>query len=113
MEGRFKEIYFNRSIEQNYEIIEQTIKKNKNFEKYINNYIFNNKMFYNELKNEFAFCRINKVEETLFKGCFPLNPATVFAVISLSEKIAQNERTLFTFLTDDDVYSLKYFINNL
>ncbi len=112
VEGRFKEIYFNRSIEQNYEIIEQTIKKNKNFEKYINNYIFNNKMFYNELKNEFAFCRINKVEETLFKGCFPLNPATVFAVINLSEKIAQNERTLFTFLTDDDVYSLKYFINN-
>lgn len=112
VEGRFKEIYFNRSIEQNYEIIEQTIKKNKSFEKYINNYIFNNKMFYNELKNEFAFCRINKVEETLFKGCFPLNPATVFAVINLSEKIAQNERTLFTFLTDDDVYSLKYFINN-
>lgn len=112
VEGRFKELYFNRSMEQNFEIIEQTIKKNNKFESYINKYLDNNKEFYNELKNEFNFCRIKNVEEILFKGCFPLNPATVFAVINLSEKIAQNERTLFTFLTDDDIYSFKYYINN-
>lgn len=112
VEGRFKELYFNRSMEQNFEIIEQTIKKNDNFSSYINKYLADNKVFYNELKNEFNFCRIDNVEEILFKGCFPLNPATVFSVINLSEKIAQNERTLFTFLADDDVYSFKYYINN-
>lgn len=32
--------------------------------------------------------------------------------MQLSEKIAQNERTLFTFLTDDDQNGLKYFISN-
>lgn len=112
VEGRFKELYFNRSMEQNFEIIEQTIKKNNKFNTYITKYLDDNKVFYNELKNEFSFCRINKVEDILFKGCYPLNPATVFAVINLSEKIAQNERTLFTFLTDDDVYSFKHYINN-
>ena len=112
VEGRFKELYFNRSMEQNFEIIEQTIKKNNKFELFFKKYMDNNTAFYKELKNEFNFCRINNVDEILFKGCFPLNPATVFAVINLSEKIAQNERTLFTFLTDDDVYSFKYYINN-
>ena len=112
VEGRFKEIYFNRSIEQNYEIVEQTIKKKSNFNSFIKKYYQENKSFYDNLKNEFYFCRFNNVEKVLFEGCFPLNPATVYAVISLSEKVAQNERTLFTFLTDDDVYSLKYFIKN-
>lgn len=112
VEGRFKELYFNRSMEQNFEIIEQTIKKNSKFNTYINKYLADNRAFYRELKDEFNFCRINNVEDILFKGCFPLNPATVFAVVNLSEKVAQNERTLFTFLTDDDVYSFKYYINN-
>lgn len=112
VEGRFKELYFNRSMEQNFEIIEQTIKKNSKFNTYINKYLADNRAFYHELKDEFNFCRINNVEDILFKGCFPLNPATVFAVVNLSEKVAQNERTLFTFLTDDDVYSFKYYINN-
>ena len=112
VEGRFKEIYFNRSMEQNYEIIEQTIKKSSKFPAYINKYLDENAKFYNDLKNEFNFCRISNADNLLFKGCYPLNPVTVFAVINLSEKIAQNERTLFTFLTDDDVYSFKYYINN-
>ena len=60
----------------------------------------------------FRFCKFDKVEEVLFKGCYPLNPVTVFSVINLSERVAQNERTLFTFLTDDDPNSFKYFIKN-
>lgn len=112
VEGRFKEIYFNRSIEQNYEIISQTISKKKNFEVMIEKEIEANKQFYTEIKDEFSFCRIDNCERVLFKGCYPLNPITVYAVINLSEKIAQNERTLFTFLTDDDMTSFKYYIRN-
>ena len=111
VEGRFKEIFFNKNIEQNYDIISQTIKKKKNFlEKYEKTYQ-ENKLFYKEL-SEISFIQIDKYEETLFKGCFPLNPITVFALIEISEKIAQNERTLFTFLTDDDSNSFKHFIRN-
>ena len=70
------------------------------------------KEFYTEIKDEFSFCRNDDCEKVLFKGCYPLNPITVYSVINLSEKIAQNERTLFTFLTDDDTTSLKYYIRN-
>ena len=112
VEGRFKEIYFNRSIEQNYEIISQTINKKKNFKVMIEKEIEAKKQFYAEIKDEFSFCIIDNCEKILFKGCYPLNPITVYAVINLSEKIAQNERTLFTFLTDDDMTSFKYYIRN-
>ena len=112
VEGRFKEIYFNRSMEQNYEMVSQTIKKTNKFKEYYSNYYKASSNFYEEIKSNFEFLNIENEEKVLFEGCFPLNPVTVFAMINLSEKIAQNERTLFTFLTDDDVYSFKYFINN-
>lgn len=111
VEGRFKEIYFNRSMEQNYEIISQTIKKGKNSTELIHEEIQKNSNFYAELKNNFRFCNFEDAEKKLFEGCYPLNPITVYSVINLSEKIAQNERTLFTFLTDDDQNSFKYYIN--
>lgn len=112
VEGRFKDIYFNRSMEQNYEIISQTIMKLDDFEKYIDIEMNKRNSFYLDIENQFRFCRFENVKEILFKGCYPLNPVTVFAVINLSEKVAQNERTLFTFLTDDDINSFKYFVNN-
>lgn len=37
---------------------------------------------------------------------WPLHPLTVFALTRLSNKVAQNERTLFTFLTVDEQYAL-------
>ena len=36
--------------------------------------------------------------EDVVNGCFPLHPLTAFLLPKLSEKVAQNERTLFTFL---------------
>lgn len=112
VEGRFKELYFNRSIEQNYEIVAHALKKKKNYKEYFINYYENNKRLYEELKDFQIFKNTNEIEKILFSGCFPLNPLTVYCLIQLSEKVAQNERTLFTFLTDDDQNGLKYFIDN-
>ena len=111
VEGRFKELYFNRGIEQNYEIISQTIEKQKEFDKAFEKFYNENIEFYNEIEF-FPFAKVDNVKKVLFEGCFPLNPATVYGLIELSEKIAQNERTLFTFLTDSDQYSLKTFIKH-
>lgn len=36
--------------------------------------------------------------DEIVRGCFPLHPLTAFLLPKLSEKVAQNERTLFTFL---------------
>ena len=49
-------------------------------------------------------------DEIILKGCYPLNPLATYLLLNISEKVAQNERTLFTFLTDDDSNSLKSFI---
>lgn len=110
VEGRFKEIYFNRSMEQNYEIVSYALEKRETFNEYFDNFLNANRNFYNDIKELNCFSKVNDIERMLFKGCFPLNPLTVYSLIYLSEKIAQNERTLFTFLTDDDSNSLKSFI---
>ena len=112
VEGRFKEIRFNRSMEQNYEIVAQTIIKKANFEKHVKNEIEAKKEFYKKVEEEFPFAQIEKSKELIYEGCYPLNPVTVYSLIHLSENIAQNERTLFTFLTDDDTCGFKHFISN-
>lgn len=111
VEGRFKNIYFNRSMEQNYEIVSYALKKNKNFDDLYTEYLNKNAIYYLNVKELPIFSSTKDVEHILFRGCFPLNPLTTYSLIELSEKIAQNERTLFTFLTDDDSSSLKSFIN--
>ncbi len=42
----------------------------------------------------------------LIRGTWPLHPLTVFALPHISSRVAQNERTLFTFLTADEPNSL-------
>ena len=111
VEGRFKEILFNKSIEQNYDIISQTLIKGTEFEKKYHEFYSNNSRFYESIMDNKLF-QVDKIENVLFKGCYPINPITVYALIQISEKIAQNERTLFTFLTDDDPNGFKYFLNN-
>lgn len=112
VEGRFKELYFNRSLEQNYEIVSYALEKKNDFNMYFLNEFKEKEKFYESIKGLNIFKDVSDIEKILFKGCFPLNPITVYSLIGLSEKIAQNERTLFTFLTDDDSNSLKSFINN-
>ena len=41
-----------------------------------------------------------------FEGGFPLHPITLYALDRLSKKVAQNERTFFTYLASDEDYSL-------
>ena len=48
--------------------------------------------------------------EKILLDCFPLHPAVLSFLPCLSMKIAQNERTLYTFLTHDEPHSLKRFL---
>jgi hypothetical protein len=45
-----------------------------------------------------------------FEGGFPLHPITLYALDKLSKKVAQNERTFFTYLAGTDENSLKSFL---
>lgn len=54
------------------------------------------------LVNLFEGLASDRVDELVIRGCFPLHPVTVFALPRISAKVAQNERTLFTFLAGQD-----------
>ncbi|RMH14048.1 MAG: hypothetical protein D6698_13215 [Gammaproteobacteria bacterium] len=43
-------------------------------------------------------------------GAYPLHPLTVYALPRLSNQVAQNERTLFTFLASDEPGTLSYYL---
>ena len=111
VEGRFKEIRFNRGLNQNYELVGSAIQKSEQFADIFKNFYEKNKVFYESIKS-LTFMNDDNIETVLFKNCFPLNPLTVYAIIILSEFIAQNERTLFTFLSDNDENSFNSFVAN-
>ena len=107
VEGRFKEVRFNRSLEENYQIISGAIIK-KDLEQ-IKSLVYSNESLYNRIAQA-SFLTQKRDLDTLKFGCFPLNPVTTYSLIQVSELIAQNERTLFTFLCDADENSFNSFI---
>ena len=111
VEGRFKEIRFNRSLEENYQIISSAIRKKPTSEKIVSDFGIANKDFYHQI-TELGLFSNDLSEQTVFNDCFPLNPLTVYSLIHISEYAAQNERTLFTFLADTDDDSFNSFIHN-
>lgn len=111
VEGRFKEVRFNRSLEENYQIISAAITKKNSANQHIQNYIEKNKPFYSSI-SDLAIFNKKGLKKDLFYGCFPLNPLTVYSLIQISEFAAQNERTLFTFISDTDDDSLNSFIHS-
>lgn len=54
----------------------------------------------------------DKILDTIIEGAYPLHPVTTCCLPKLSEKVAQNERTLFQFLCKDEPNSVFEFIKN-
>ncbi len=112
--GRFKHLNLHNNYMQMYEIISEVIQKD------IDSWeIFKekHKHRFDELKERFTnnglLNKNDKVEyKNAIEGCFPLHPVTTFILPRLSEKVAQNERTLFTFLSAQDKYTLSSFLKH-
>lgn len=111
-EGRFHEVYFTSSSQQNYELISNAIKKTDvDFKKF--KYDNNNEIsrVINECGSTDIFHDVCNYPNIIGDGCFPLNPISTYVLPRISEKVAQNERTLFTFLAKNEKGSLVNFIN--
>lgn len=113
VEGRFKNIELSQHSSKTYNLISQVIIKEPNqWEQYQHNYA----PFFQELKEKAMMFGIFKdlnerdLERWVIKGCFPLHPCTTFCLPRLSNKIAQNERTVFTFLATNDFNTLGKFL---
>ncbi len=112
--GRFKHINLHNNFFQMYEIISAVIKKD---EDYWANYCLENETRFKNLIERFETNGIiekndNAAVQTAVKGCYPLHPISTFILPRLSEKVAQNERTLFTFLSSDSKYTLTAFLED-
>lgn len=116
IEGRLVEKYFITSSKNNYELIRNAIVKTDEFDEsipFIKNYL-DDKVI-NEYYN-LPFFKANFQSEDfsniIVKGCYPLDPVAAYLLLNISEKVAQNERTLFTFISNDEPNSLARFVAN-
>ncbi len=98
---RFRHIRLYNAYSESYELISSAILKDsaewKNFKAIHRGHL-------EKLKEDW-FGKSGKLfqgeesAETVIWGCYPMHPVTTYILPRLSEKVAQNERTLFTFLS--------------
>lgn len=110
---RFTHIHLNNNFSQTYEIISSVIQKDglrwpafcdrqqKDFSSLMQRYE----------KHTIFVDALSEIETAMY-GCYPLHPVSTFILPRLSEKVAQNERTLFTFLSADGASTLSAFIKS-
>jgi len=107
--GRFKHISLHNNFSQMYEIISAVIKKEPRFWK---KFCKDNGTRFSDIEKRFIANGIleEDIAEVAVKGCYPLHPVSTFILPRLSEKTAQNERTLFTFLSAEHKHTLASFL---
>ena len=114
IEGRFQESAFYDKNADYYKMISGVFEQNinqtdpilaKKHKSYIKKYLQN----FTESAFE-GFIDLKNISSLLL-NCFPLHPSTLALLPHLSKKVAQNERTLYTFLTRDENHSLKRFLD--
>ncbi len=110
---RFTHIHLNNNFSQTYEIISSVIQhKEPLWKKFCNRHINDFNSLFTRYQNHQMFKDAKDEIETAIKGCFPLHPVSTFILPRLSERVAQNERTLFTFLSAKGISTLATFLDN-
>ncbi|EQC47511.1 hypothetical protein [Bacteriovorax sp. Seq25_V] len=115
IEGRFHETSFYDRGTTSMDMISHVFEKNiyvgdKNLAKKVEKF---NKSFCDSMKGNGLTGIVDRKNsvEALTK-CYPLHPVTLAFLPLLSQRVAQNERTLYTFLTRDEEFGLKRFLDN-
>lgn len=109
---RFRHVHLNNNFTQTYEIITSAIQKKSASwgafcKKYGKSFDAIEQLYAKH--NIFSDVNENDIRTMLF-GCYPLHPVSTFILPRLSERIAQNERTLFTFISAPGVSTLPSFL---
>lgn len=114
IEGRIEEVLFNTSSKNSYELIQNAIETDTSRLQEIPEA---DRYFGREKVDEYfkipafrtAFINID-FEEIIVKGCYPLSPVSAYVLLNISEKVAQNERTLFTFISKEEPKSMAQYV---
>lgn len=98
--NRFKSVELNTSPSQTYDLLSKVISHNENwFGKFKKKYSIEFDKIIRIWNDSKIFSDMNEGIDKLTYSCYPLSPITLFMLPRISEEIAQNERTLFTFMS--------------
>lgn len=108
IEGRFDQLFFGMFEDQSYyyKLIEKAVSKKNINEKHL---IDKARDIY--FSFSYAYNSTSIDEKLIVEGAFPLNPYTAYCLIKLSEKVGQNERSLFIFLCGEQNYGLRKLVD--
>lgn len=109
---RFNHIEMQSNYGQLYDVMSKAICKTNDF---YSTFVTEHEKLFEHLDNFVKKQKIfNDLDETqkskISKECYPLHPVSTFILPRLSELVAQNERTLFTFLSDNGKNTLSYLL---
>lgn len=105
IEGRFKATSINVKYDQCLSLIPHIIPKTKKWDRFKAKYEKELNDLYSQAWDFKGFL-LPPEGGNPFEGGFPLHPITLYALDRLSKKVAQNERTFFTYLASDEDNSL-------
>ncbi len=109
---RFKHIRLNNNFSQTYEIISSVIQHEEpNWSRFCDTHARDFEVLFSRYEKHQMFTDAQGEIETAIRGCFPLHPVSTFILPRLSERVAQNERTLFTFLSAEGAATLAAFLD--
>ncbi len=114
VQGRYEEVPFLESAEQTLKVVSKAISHDFNEVelKSINSRVSE---ITTALNNENALPSVLQLEDatTLFESCYPLHPIASLILPFLCQKLAQNERTLFSFLGSREEFGFEDSIEKL
>lgn len=112
---RFKTVEIHNNFTQTYEIVSSVIQKDKKwFEEYTNEHRDDFTLISDSCEKIGVLSDLpENVVKKLIYGAYPLDTSSLFILPRISELVAQNERTIFTFLASNQKNSLTDFINNV
>lgn len=113
VEGRLHEVFFTSSLKNSYELIGNVIRKeqvSKVDELFARIDVKERTGLAYQLPYFSHLFEKDEFEDIVAKACYPLAPVTAYLLLKISEIAVQNERTVFTFLTNEELYSLPYFL---
>ncbi len=110
IQGRFEQIPFLESTEQTLRVVAAALDIDKGISSSVLEKIQNYaKKIAKELaKNHALIGTLNEQSAAeLFNNCYPLHPVSALLLPIFCQKLAQNERTLFSYLGSDEPYGFK------
>ncbi len=114
VQGRFENVPFLESTEQTLQILSASLISNFDNDVIVRkstqcDHIVKSLSLVNALPLGMEVSTAHK----LFESCYPLHPLTLLLLPTLCQKVAQNERTLFTYLGSKEPYGFLETLNHL